>query len=400
MQGATADNGHGSSILVRNVLFCLYLLAGLFDNCLLAILMHMCMHLKLCISQTMDSPGDRPLSPTAGASSSNPRLLTQETPPWHHSAEILTRDQADAALDFLAQDRPVLPLDNDSFLPNMGHESNDEAADDTNLIQAVSDAQLKETQEQDVCSPGLPSAAFSPIQLMPAPLSLSSDERDQAESSTAASRDTALMPPPTRKQRDQAESSTAESRDTALMPPPTRTQRAPAEPSTAASQDTARMPPVDGKRGAPAEPSSVASEDTQRAPAEPSTVASQDTAPLPPVDGEKRKHFEPSSVASQDKPPAHPNRNKRAKTKSTAASQETACSPAVAEPPSAHQTPRETQHTSTATTNKILATNKKKVSSKKRAVRASITSPVVTANSSAQPDPVIFVDLVFVCVLF
>jgi len=376
MQGATADNGHGSSILVRNVLFCLYLLAGLFDNCLLAILMHMCMHLKLCISQTMDSPGDRPLSPTAGASSSNPRLLTQETPPWHHSAEILTRDQADAALDFLAQGRPVLPLDNDSFLPNMGHESNDEAADDTNLIQAVSDAQLKETQEQDVCSPGLPSAAFSPIQLMPAPLSLSSDERDQAESSTAASRDTALMPPPTRKQRDQAES------------------------STAASQDTARMPPVDGKRGAPAEPSSVASEDTQRAPAEPSTVASQDTAPLPPVDGEKRKHFEPSSVASQDKPPAHPNRNKRAKTKSTAASQETACSPAVAEPPSAHQTPRETQHTSTATTNKILATNKKKVSSKKRAVRASITSPVVTANSSAQPDPVIFVDLVFVCVLF
>ena len=376
MQGATADDVHGTTILVRNVLFCLYLLAGLFDNCLLAILMHMCMHLKLCISQTMDSPGDRPFSPTAGASSSNPRLLTQETPPWHHSAEILTRDQADAALDFLAQDRPVLPLDNDSFLPNMGHESNDEAADNTNLIQAVSNAQLKENQEQDVGSPGLSSAAFSPIQLVPAPLSLSSDERDQAESSTAASRDTALMPPPTRKQRDQAES------------------------STAASQDTARMPPVDGKRGAPAEPSSVASQDTQRAPAEPSTVASQETAPLPPVDGKKRKHFEPSSVASQDKPPAPPNSNKRAKTKPTTASEDTACSPAVAEPPSAHETPRETQHTSTATTNKPLETKKNKVTSKKKAVRALITSPVVTANSSAQPDPVIFIDLVFLCVLF
>jgi len=33
-------------------------------------------------------------------------------------------------------------------------------------------------------------------------------------------------------------------------------------------------------------------------------------------------------------------------------------------------------------------------------VRASITSHVVTANSSAQPDPVIFIDLVFLCVLF
>jgi len=231
--------------VVRNVLFCLYLLAGLFDTCWLGMLLHMCMHLKLCISQSVDFPDDRPSSFATGFALSTPSVFTPD-PASRHRVEYLDGDERAAAQDFMALETTDLPLVGGIFLPEMCHNQLSTHAATNKLIAAVSIAQVEDKQHS-VDSPRLQSPASSTMECVTAPQPLAENESAQVESSAIASQATAPLPSAGKKSA-QVESSAIASQATVPLPSAGK-KSAQVESSAIASQDKAPLPSA-GKKSA------------------------------------------------------------------------------------------------------------------------------------------------------
>ena len=212
----------------------------------------MCTHLKLCISQSADAPDDGPSSSTPGFISSEPSVCTPG-PASLHRVECLDAAECVAAYDFIGLETTDKVVLGGTFLPEIWHTQDSTHTATAKLIEAVSAAQLEDTQ-YSVANPTFASPSFSTMECVSAPPSLAQDQSAQVELSAITSQDTAPLLP-TGKESAQVESSAITSQDTAPLLPAGK-ESAQVESSAITSQDTAPLPPA-GKESAQVESSAI-----------------------------------------------------------------------------------------------------------------------------------------------
>jgi len=287
----------------------------------------LCTHLKLCISQSADAPDDGPSSSTPGFISSEPSVCTPG-PASLHRVECLDAAECVAAYDFIGLETNDKVVLGGTFLPEIWHTQDSTHTATAKLIEAVSAAQLEDTQ-YSVANPTFASPSFSTMECVSAPPSLAQDQSAQVELSAITSQDTAPLPPAGNKSA-QVDSSAITSQDTAPLPP-AGNKSAQVDSSAITSQDTAPLP-LTGKECGQVESSAITSQDTAPLPpagnksaqVDSSANTSQDTAPLPPA-GKESAQVDSSANTSQDTAPLPPAGKESAQVDSSATtSQDTA----------------------------------------------------------------------------